>query len=423
MKRVLFTIVVLFCLVHERSQTYKALFIGNSYTYSNNLPSLVACLATANGDTLIYDSNTPGGYTFQAHSTNQSTISKINSQQWDYVILQEQSQKPSFSPAQVANEVLPYAAALDSLIKANNVCSETVFFMTWGRKYGDPINCQYYPPVCTYLGMQARLRESYLLMGQHNNSSVAPVGMAWKKSIQTDSTFNLYSADNSHPNLQGSYLSACVFYATMFGESPVGLNYYGSLNAGDALYLQNIAHSTVFDSLFLWTGSGDIPYAGFNHNVSGDTAFFADNSVNALTHLWNFGDANTSTQQNPVHKYNNPGQYIVTHLVTSNCKSHIVKDTVNITITGLKSGMSNNVDVILYPNPAKDRLSVKIRGLQGEITLTVFSIDGKELSVLNFYYSGKNDHIELSLKNFNKGIYIIKIFNMEFVTTRKLVIY
>src|SRR5688572_1965497 len=72
-----------------------ALFIGNSYTYFNNLPQLVQSLASANSDTLYADSNTPGGYTLQNHFANSTTLAKINSYPWDHVILQAQSQEPS----------------------------------------------------------------------------------------------------------------------------------------------------------------------------------------------------------------------------------------------------------------------------------------------------------------------------------------
>ena len=51
--------------------------------------------------------------------------------------------------------------------------------MTWGRKYGDQQNCQFYPPVCTYLGMQNRLRESYLSMSFTSNATF-PVGFLGK---------------------------------------------------------------------------------------------------------------------------------------------------------------------------------------------------------------------------------------------------
>ncbi len=117
--------------------TKEVLFIGNSYTYANNLPDLLKQIALSFGDTLLHDSSTPGGATFNVHSTSAQTFSKINQQQWDYVVLQAHSQEPSFSSSQVANDTYPYAQQLVSLIAANDSCTEPIFFMTWGRKYGD----------------------------------------------------------------------------------------------------------------------------------------------------------------------------------------------------------------------------------------------------------------------------------------------
>ena len=244
-------------------ETKRVLFIGNSYTYSNSLPSLIENLALANGDSLIHQSSTPGGYTLEQHSTNANTLAMIRSQDWDYVVLQDQSQRPSFSPGQVAQQVLPYARALNDSIKANNPCTETVFFMTWGRKYGDQQNCAIYPPICTFTGMQVRLRDSYTLMANQNSATIAPCGMAWAHSRRADSTINLWSGDNSHPSLAGSYLAACTFYATMFKKTPFGNTFDAGLNANTATFLQNIADSTVMDSFSTWRIGGEFTRCGF----------------------------------------------------------------------------------------------------------------------------------------------------------------
>jgi hypothetical protein len=85
------------------------------------------------------------------------------------------------------------------------------------------------------------------------NAVVAPVGMAWKKALAADPKLVLHQADKSHPNPKGSYLAACVFYATLLDKSPVGLP--GELRKGnrvlvrvtpdEAATLQEIAWQTV----------------------------------------------------------------------------------------------------------------------------------------------------------------------------------
>ncbi|MDA0199222.1 MAG: hypothetical protein OT643_10645 [Bacteroidetes bacterium] len=75
-KFVLFTLFI-YSVANGQSLTKKALFLGNSYTYVNNLPQLIANAAASAGDSLIFDNNTPGGYTLQGHTTNVSSLEKI----------------------------------------------------------------------------------------------------------------------------------------------------------------------------------------------------------------------------------------------------------------------------------------------------------------------------------------------------------
>lgn len=381
------------------TQTKKALFLGNSYTAVNNLPNLVYQLALSNGDTLIYDSNTPGGHQLVQHAVNATSISKINAQDWDFVVLQEQSQKPSFPPAQVAADVYPYAHQLDSMIIANNPCTETVFYMTWGRKYGDQTNCASYPPLCTYSGMQDRLRTSYLEMANNEKGICAPVGSAWWNSISIDSTVNLYSGDNSHPNINGSYLAACVFYATMWRKSPVGLSFTSTLTPSLASYFQQVAHNTVFDSLDLWLiGEHDV-IAGFDIQQSGFDIQLTDTSSNATSWQWNFGDGSGHTAQNPSHQYADTGYYNVQLISSDGCTS----DTANILVY-VSSGIGIQVlleSITVYPNPAVQEIRIDAPSLQG-LNYVVHSIEGK------LVMKGKLQS-SIDISDLTTGNYILKV--------------
>ncbi len=256
MKTLYLIIILLFnSVIYTQAQLNKkinALFLGNSYTYVNNLPQLIKDIALANGDTLIFDTNCPGGYTFQNHSLDANSIGKINSQPWDCVILQAQSQEPSFSPWQVSAQTLPYAIKLDSIIKNNNNCTQTLFFETWGRKNGDASNCPSYPPICTYSGMQNRLRASYKLFADTTHSIMAPAGEAWRKSIALNPSLELYSPDESHPSIEGSYLTACVFYEILFHKSVLNNVYTSGISSINSGFLQQIAHDVFNDSLLVW---------------------------------------------------------------------------------------------------------------------------------------------------------------------------
>ena len=338
--RNLFFYIILFITNFTYAQSYDVLFIGNSYTYYNNLPEMISNIANDLGDTVNYDQNTPGGTSLYAHSQNQTTINKINQQNWDFVVLQDQSQRPSLSPSYVAASVYPYATQLVNLINSNYICSEPVFYMTWGRKYGDQTNCQSYPPVCTFLGMQERLRDSYLTMGLDNNASVSPVGIAFKNSISLDSTIDLYTSDNSHPSIYGSYLAACTFYSTIFKKSSVGCSYKpNAINQSDALFLQQVASSTVLDSMFVW----NIFQAQFDFNQNGNVFDFINKSSNFENCIWDFGDGNQSTDFNPTHTYLQNGVYdvILTIQTNSGCLSEVYSVQVNVNSSQINEYQEN----------------------------------------------------------------------------------
>ena len=321
-------ILAIFPFVVFSQQKKEVLFVGNSYTYVNDLPNLVKEIAFSFGDTLLHESSTPGGASFSAHSSNTQTLAKINQQQWDYVVLQAQSQEPSLSPAYVNSNVLPAAQLLINAIESSSLCIEPLFFMTWGRKYGDASNCAAYPPVCTYLGMQERLRTRYLEMAFLHNASCSPVGMVWKKYIAMDSTLNLYSPDNSHPSIYGSYLAACTFYSAIFKKTAVGSTYWPTaIDSLTAYSLQQIGSSTVLDSLAIW----NIFNADFTFNQIGDSVSFTNLSSNYESVVWDFGDGQTSIDENPTHTYALNGTYTVT--LTAITNTACTEDTQILSIT------------------------------------------------------------------------------------------
>lgn len=379
-------------------QTYDVLFLGNSYTGFNNLPLMVSEIALSLGDTVNYDSSTPGGCTLQGHTTNTNSLNKISQEPWDFVVIQAQSQEPSFPPSQVASNTYPYAQVLVDSILANDSCTEPIFFMTWGRKNGDAANAGVYPIIGTYLGMQWRLRESYLEMGFTHDATVAPVGMSWKKSIQTDPVFELYTADESHPNVAGSYLAACTFYSTIFNESCVGASYYpSSLTAAEAAYLQDIASSTVLDSTAVWNildiqsihALGDITFA-FNSEVS-----------NADGYYWEFGDGSTSADQNTTYTYLNFGTYYEVYFTAySNGGCRSITDTISV-YTQNPESVEDMENIKVYPNPIQDALYVEFNEV---LDLFLFNIKGeKVLEVINF------QETQLDLSHLPKGAYLLKI--------------
>jgi hypothetical protein len=335
----------------------KVLFLGNSYTQANNLPQMIADIAHSAGDSLFYDFNTPGGYTFEGHSINATSLSKISSNNWNYVVLQEQSQLPSFPPSQVQTEVYPYADSLNSKIKKNDSCTKTLFYMTWGRKNGDAGNCASYPPVCTYLGMQQRLKESYLEMANALGAEVCPAGIAWKHFRQTNPLVELYQADESHPTVTGTYLVACTFYASVFHKSPVGLFIPSGITASLADTIQRTAYNAVFDSLTTWRIDTLTVKSCFTSvNVSNNTYQFSNCSQNANSYFWKFGDGSTSSDISPIHNYLSSGNYNVMLVASNSCAKDSLKKNIDV-VSGIVEAIDNK-KISVFPVPAEIYLNI-----------------------------------------------------------------
>lgn len=385
----------------------RVLFLGNSYTYVNNLPQLIASAATSTGDTLYFDSNTIGGFTLQGHASDATSLGKIASGNWDYVVLQEQSQLPSFEISQVESEVFPYARFLDSAIVANNPCAETVFYMTWGRKNGDASNCTLWPPVCTYQGMDSLLNLRYTMMADSNNAILSPVGAVWHYIRHNFPSIELYSADESHPSLAGSYAAACCFYTALFRKDPTLISFNSSLNTNDAANIRIAAKIIVYDSLYKWNIGKYDPLANFTYSTTANNQISFNNaSIYSSDYNWNFGDGTYSLDTNPVHNYSTAGTYYIS-LISGNCGIHDTTSTwINVSTTSINPGFYEKNDSIkIFPNPAN-----------AELTISTDRFCNSNYRIYNSFGAivifGKCEQFPtyVDITTLSKGFYILELF-------------
>lgn len=410
MKKTAILFLLLAAIMQLRAQPKKVLFIGNSYIYTNNLPQLLYDLALANGDSIVYDSNTPGGYTLQMHSQNATTISKIYSQPWDYVIIQAQSQEPSFDSGYVANNVMPYAHKLDSMVRDNDSCTQTVFMMTWGRKNGDSQNCVAYPPVCTYTGMQGELRRRYLAMAYQNGAMVCPAGAAWREVIATGPAFDLYSPDESHPSLHGSYLTACAFYSSLFRRPAAG-TYYGGLPQADALQLQSAASAIVLDSMAVWNTKIYYPQPAYTITGNGLTITFTNTSTNSTD--WSVDNSGILTQNSYTYTYPGPGIYPVAFVAYNNCLNDTIRDTLTLPLfTGLPE-YTGEIPVTVAPNPSAGNFEL-IFAAADEYQLRVYNMQGQLMQSAHVQHK----RFTLDLSAAAVGMYMLQVNNSSGDTFR-----
>ncbi len=195
------------------------LFIGNSYTYVNNVPQLVAQLA--DGDAalrshLVVQSATRGGKTLQELWDDEQVQRLFAAHHWDVVVLQEQSLWAT-TPAQVEKTAKSFRAWVNA-IKAQG--GQAVLYETWARQ---PQSFWYtdrrYVGLKNAKAMQETITAASASLATQNGAKLARVGDAFANALKADSKFPLYKEDSSHPSPIGSYLAAMVLYKAVTGRS------------------------------------------------------------------------------------------------------------------------------------------------------------------------------------------------------------
>ncbi len=234
----------------------KALFLGNSYTYANDLPLMVKKIAVSKGNQFTYASNTPGGAGLGSHSyTSSQSVTLIDSFDYEYLILQDQSvmladRENGF--AKYFHRSFGAGDFLNNRSKRLDTCHKTMFYLTWGRKEGHSI---FQPPGNfgnNYQEMQDNLTQNYGQLAEILDAQIAPAGEAWRKVVTQHPEIELYTADGSHPSVAGTYLVACVFYQSIFQDGLTGIWKPNNLTDSTAKKLQIAADETLYNAWDRW---------------------------------------------------------------------------------------------------------------------------------------------------------------------------
>jgi len=225
----------------KRTPPKSVLFVGNSYLYYNDsLHNHFKAMADEKypgyEGSVNVKSSTIGGSRLKHHNLDHllkpKAISSIN--KFELVVLQGGSgeglsKKDRKAFAKIAKEHI-------KRIKANG--SEAALYM---------IHAYVEPHQSFDADLIRVIEKMYVTAGNKNQTLVIPVGLAFENAYEQQPDITLHHLDGTHPALLGTYLAACTVFASVFNESPVGLNYdyNGLVNPSDKLFLQEIAESTV----------------------------------------------------------------------------------------------------------------------------------------------------------------------------------
>jgi acetyl esterase/lipase len=155
------------------------------------------------------------------------------------------------------------------------------------------------------------------------------------------------------------------------------------------------------------------PYASFDHLTTQNEVIFSNTSTDGNIFNWNFGDGNTSTEQNPIHTYSENGEYTVT-LTTTSTNGCSKESTQNITIDFL--GINELVQNLTIISPFNETLMLNSSDNIGQIE--IYSLDGKLIYTDNIV----DKSISIDASNWHSGIYILMQVNQGVINQRSKIV-
>lgn len=279
------------------------LFIGNSFTFVNDLPGTFKALAASKGKMVTVNSSTIGGCSL-FYQKDDAATTKLLQSDWDFIILQDYSQLPTVATARAK---MMFPAVKEIAGKKGD--AKIVLYNTWGYFNGTLSTCpdgsgQCFPlgsltdltsdcktsarwknQVDTFECMTYSLARGYMAAMDQGGDRLAPCGLAWetarkgkklgacKSAIDAEydesypldlpieapdagdaSHIMLYleKGKNKHPTLAGQYLNAAVFYVILFKDSPEGAEHPRAISQQDAKVLQEVAAGVVLPHIDTW---------------------------------------------------------------------------------------------------------------------------------------------------------------------------
>lgn len=226
---------------HSQPDTLRVLFVGNSFTFFNNLPQMVSAMAASQDVAIFTRQSTVGGSNLEQHWKGErgtKTMAMLDSADWDYVVLNNHS----LSAIEDPDGFLEYGRKFAEHIR--NKGAKPVFMMTWAYK-SNPL-------------MQKEISERYAQLAAETRSDYVPCGPLFASARQWRPDLEMFF-DDKHPSPNGTYLLALAFYKFLSGKTVMGIPhrlatkdlfgeklYLVFMNEEDAKFLQQLTEEFDF---------------------------------------------------------------------------------------------------------------------------------------------------------------------------------
>ncbi len=218
----------------------QVLFIGNSFTYFNDMPYTFLNMIKTTDPNARVESLAYGGYSLSQYADEDTevgrlAISKIVSYEWDYIVLQEQSLLPCTDPDNFVEAV----KKLCGIISQGN--AKVILYQTWAYEEGSE---KLASTGMTYEEMSDKLKMAYQTAAEATGATVAPVGEVFSQVTKSDHITHLINRnDNYHPSTSGSYLAACVLFKLITGKTTIGLPSPSNVSLYNMSVVQKVSDS------------------------------------------------------------------------------------------------------------------------------------------------------------------------------------
>jgi len=257
------------------------------------------------------------------------------------------------------------------------------------------INNSAVPPVASFIMTQTQACEAPFTVKFTDMSAGNPTFWNWSFPGGTPST-----STQQNPTI--SYMNIGDYSATL-----EAMNTYGSTT----MIKENPVTAM------------SLPLADYDMAKNGNIVSFTNQSIDAVSYMWNFGDGNISTEANPVHTYTQPGIYLVFMSAVNPCGSDILQQTVVVTNTTGVAQTEWLESFLLYPNPNPGIFTVEIIGHPGkDMDFTLFNALGQLIKRdKGDFHTGKLKQV-FDYSDLPAGVYTLGVRSGEMVKYVKVVV-
>jgi hypothetical protein len=189
--------------VDDKPAPLRVLFVGNSLTYTNDLPRMVARLAELDGRSCETTMIAVANHSLADHLDSPRFQREIRAK-WDFVVLQQGPSSLDASRQQLVRDT----KAIAGLLKGT--AARVALVTVW--------------PASSRVQTWERVAESYRVAAEAVDGLWIPAGVNLRLAMQQDRTLKVLGADGFHPAMAGTYLAALTTYHSLTGSLPAASN-------------------------------------------------------------------------------------------------------------------------------------------------------------------------------------------------------